>query len=439
MKKGLFLLALANVAAVAFPTGAPPGRTGAPGETTCVACHRTFPLNPEGGRIRIEAVNYKPGQAQTVRITIGHTEATRWGFEITARWAKDPSQNAGTFAAPSEDVQLLDGGYVTHTLAGTRTNGANGEKSFEVQWTPPTGMEDSDIIFYAAGNAANGNASGAPPAGNTGDRIYATQTRIQADVACGFTERPVITGVVDGASFNKAVSARAIVTLTGRNFAAANMRRDAKQGYLRDNNFPKELGCMAVDIGGQRAPILYANENQINVQVPALSALGDVPVRVIMNPDRPNSVTSEPINVTLQAASPAFFTFNGTSVASREPQTGLTIAQSAVVPGARPAKPGEDIELYVTGLGPTQTDVPPGALAPGQAISTTQKPTVTIGNTTLSDADVLYSGLAPGNISGLYQINIKVPASASNGDLPIRLSQGGMQSVAGTTIPVQAQ
>src|SRR5689334_21324167 len=107
MKRSLLLLALSTIPVLAFPTGAPPARTGAPGETTCVACHRSFPLNPEGGSIRVDAVNYKPGQAQTLKITVQHPEAVRWGFEITARWAKDPTQNAGTFAAPSGDVQLL--------------------------------------------------------------------------------------------------------------------------------------------------------------------------------------------------------------------------------------------------------------------------------------------------------------------------------------------
>lgn len=440
MKNGLLLLALSTVPVFAFPTGAPPGRTGAPGDMgTCIACHRTFPLNPEGGSLRIEAVNYRPNQAQTLRITVSHPEAQRWGFQIAARWAKDPTQNVGTFAAPNADVQLIDDGrYVTHTLAGTTSNGANGAKTFEVQWTPPAGMDDSDIIFYAAANAANANATGANT-GSSGDRIYATTTRIQADVVCGFTERPVITEVVDGASFNRAVSARSVLTLRGRNFAAANMRRDATQGYVRDGNFPKELGCMAVEVGGQRAPILYASEIQINVQVPVLTTLGDVPVTVIMNANRSNAITSAPTNTTLQATAPAFFTFNGMSVASLAAGPYQIIAQPALVAGARPARPGEVIELYATGLGPTQTEVAPGALAPMQPISTTQKPTVIIGNTTLSDADVLYSGLAPGNISALYQINVRVPASAGNGDLPIRMTVGGAQSVAGTTIPVQAQ
>ena len=128
MKTGLSLLWLSAIPVFAFPAGAPPGNTGAPGNGTCVACHRSFPLNSAGGSVRVEAVNYKPGIAQTLRVTVSHPEAQRWGFQLTARWAKDPLLNVGTFTAPNGDVQILEGGYVTHTAPGTRSNGANGAK-----------------------------------------------------------------------------------------------------------------------------------------------------------------------------------------------------------------------------------------------------------------------------------------------------------------------
>jgi uncharacterized protein (TIGR03437 family) len=125
-------------------------------------------------------------------------------------------------------------------------------------------------------------------------------------------------------------------------------------------------------------------------------------------------------------------------VAARAPNRGPIIADPSVVPDARPARPGEIIELYATGLGPAQTPVASGTIAPMQVIPTTNRVRVSIGGTTLSDADILYAGLAPGNISGLYQINVRVPATAANGDLLIAMSINSEQSVAGTTIPVRA-
>jgi uncharacterized protein (TIGR03437 family) len=370
-------------------------------------------------------------------VTVTHPEALRWGFQITARWAKDPTQNVGTFRPVNNQTQLLDGGYVTHTLPGT-SGGESGTKTFEVEWTPPSGADDSDVIFYAAANAANANATGSFN-GAGGDRIYTTQTRVQAEAACGFTEKPVITSIVDAASFNRGVSAASLITIQGRNLSTPNTRRDASLGYVRDNRFPMELGCVAVEIDGRRAPLLYVSSEQLNVQAPATTNLGDVAVRIIVNADRPNQLMSDVVNVRMQSASPAFFTFNGRSVAARVAGSAQVIADPAVVPGARPARPGELIELYATGLGPTQQSIAPGAVTPAEAVSTSQKATVMFNNVRLADADVLYSGLAPGNISGLYQVNIRIPASTGNGDVPIQVAVGSEISVPGPTIPVRAQ
>ena len=293
--------------------------------------------------------------------------------------------------------------------------------------------EDGDVIFYAAGNAANRNNS------NMGDRIYTTQNRVQPDSACGASERPILTRIVDAASGTSAGSSNSLLTLLGRNFATGTSR-EAHGGYIREGKYPTELNCVGVEIAGQRVPILYVQGDQINVQAPTLTQIGTVPVRVIVNPDRQNAMPSDPATVNIQNFSPSFFTFSPTrSIAARIPNGGPIIADPSVAPGARPARPGEILELYGTGLGATQPPVPSGALAPNQAISITGRVTVTVGGTTLSDADVLYAGLAPGNISGLYQINVRLPATLSSGDVPVTISIGGVQSVAGTTIPVRTQ
>jgi len=55
----------------------------------------------------------------------------------------------------------------------------------------------------------------------------------------------------------------------------------------------------------------------------------------------------------------------------------------------------------------------------------------------LTPQDVLYAGLSPGSINGLYQFNVRVPASAPDGDVPASIAIGGFQTQSGTTIPVQ--
>ena len=63
--------------------------------------------------------------------------------------------------------------------------------------------------------------------------------------------------------------------------------------------------------------------------------------------------------------------------------------------------------------------------------------TVTIGGTTLASSDVLYAGLSPGSISGLYQFNVRIPAGAPSGDVPVTIAIGGQQTQAGATLPIQ--
>jgi len=94
------------------------------------------------------------------------------------------------------------------------------------------------------------------------------------------------------------------------------------------------------------------------------------------------------------------------------------------------------ITLYGTGFGDTKPPVTTGQLATAAA-TLTNPITVTIGGTTLTPQDVLYAGLSPGSINGLYQFNVRVPASAPDGDVPASIAIGGFQTQSGTTIPVQ--
>jgi uncharacterized protein (TIGR03437 family) len=74
---------------------------------------------------------------------------------------------------------------------------------------------------------------------------------------------------------------------------------------------------------------------------------------------------------------------------------------------------------------------------PARPVSLRERITLTIGNTTLPATDIVFAGLAPGGISGVYQINARIGANAPTGDLPVVVTIGGVSSPAGTTIPVR--
>jgi uncharacterized protein (TIGR03437 family) len=177
---------------------------------------------------------------------------------------------------------------------------------------------------------------------------------------------------------------------------------------------------------------------QINAQMPEFSGTGPVTLTVLINPEVGTGVSSAVATLnSLQTFAPAFFVFpNSTSIAAEQAGTGTLVADPSVVAGASSASPGDIVSLFGTGFGDTSPLVPAGQLATGMATLANQV-TVAIGTTTLAPSDVLYAGLSPGSISGLYQFNVRIPTGAPSGDVPVTIAIGGEQTQSGATIPIQ--
>jgi hypothetical protein len=162
----------------AFSTGPPAGRTGAPGESTCLACHAGI-ANQWPNLFTIQAPeSYVPGQ--TYQITVQHMSfdptRMRWGFELTALALSDNTR-AGTLVNVDAFTSLITGSgpfparqYIRHTSAGTFAGQANGA-SWTFDWTAPS-SDVGPVRLYAAGNEANNNNA------NSGDMIYTTEVTI---------------------------------------------------------------------------------------------------------------------------------------------------------------------------------------------------------------------------------------------------------------------
>ena len=130
-----------------------------------------------------------------------------------------------------------------------------------------------------------------------------------------------------------------------------------------------------------------------------------------------------PEMLNVAAAQPGIFTKaqNGSGQGAIVKQDGVTLAE----PGT-PANRGEVIIIYCSGLGPVSPAVIAGRPAPSSPLSGVTNPvTVTIGG---QEAQVLFAGLAP-TFSGLYQINVFVPANSATGDaVEVILESAGQRS-----------
>jgi uncharacterized protein (TIGR03437 family) len=185
---------------------------------------------------------------------------------------------------------------------------------------------------------------------------------------------------------------------------------------------PLSSNGTVVTFNGSPCPLLYVSATQINAQVPAEAFPGPATVAVSYNG------TSASATIQVIAASPGFFTANGLAIAQHEDYSFVTIAN--------PARAGEIVTFYGTGIGPVSPAVASGQPAPGSpnlAVSTTTY-SATIGGT---NARVNFLGLTP-TLTGVMQLNLQVPAEIPSGLLPMVLTINGVSS-AGVTIPVGEQ
>ncbi|MFN0101997.1 MAG: choice-of-anchor V domain-containing protein [Bryobacteraceae bacterium] len=445
---GALLSAPALFARSTFPPIAASGvPTDASAANACTQCHQ-----PAGGansdsrgrlQIMVETMTYTPGVKKRIKVRIDHPEAMRWGFQMSARQSGNTRTGAGSFTEDA-NTTLRCGGtpaltvppcagepepqFISHNSASTRSGTREGV-DWEFEWTPPAN-EVGDVVLYAAGIAANGNGN------NQGDSIYTTSITLRAQGACNLTTRPNVRSVGNAASFARELSPNVLASVFGLNFEVAGRTRNVSSGDLVDGRFPTSLACVAVTVGGKRSPVTYVQNDQINFQVPFDVPSGAVPLVVILNPDRQNELRSDVATVTVNNHSPAFFTFAGKSIAALNAQN-QAVAAAADVPGGVAARRGEVVSLFGTGFGFGEPVFQSGEIPVG-AVPLRDRVTVTVGGTILAAADVLYAGLAPGNITGLQQINIRVPMSTAPGNVAISVSIGGVSTpTAGAVIPVQ--
>ena len=78
--------------------------------------------------------------------------------------------------------------------------------------------------------------------------------------------------------------------------------------------------------------------------------------------------------------------------------------------------------LYIAGMGETDNAVASGAGSPSSPLARiTPPPTLTIDSVSVP---VAFAGLTPGLV-GLYQIDVQIPATLSNGNHQLTVTQSG--------------
>ena len=168
------LLAAAPLPEAAYLEGPPAAHAGGFGGDTCHACHFENDLDAPGGSLTLSGVPDTFDASATYRITVSleRPGMGRAGFQLAARVSE--GDGAG---GPAGALQVLGGDervqavtaadgviYAQHTEPGTALIGP-GTTSWTVVWRPPA-VDATSVVFHAAANAANDDAS------EFGDFIY---------------------------------------------------------------------------------------------------------------------------------------------------------------------------------------------------------------------------------------------------------------------------
>ena len=137
-------------------------------------CHFDLPVNTGAGNIAIGGLpsEWSPGVAYTLTVTITDSNASLYGFQMTA--VDSNGAQAGSFAAGDTKSRVMEGTAGGHILQHIQHSFANPSNTFQVSWTAPATSSTGSVRFNAAGNAANGLND------SSGDFIYSTVATVSA-------------------------------------------------------------------------------------------------------------------------------------------------------------------------------------------------------------------------------------------------------------------
>ena len=234
-------------------------------------------------------------------------------------------------------------------------------------------------------------------------------------------------GVVNNASYtlqSSSVAPGSIAALFGANLTdGTSCLPPSCNPTFSNGKLGTTMAGAQVTVNDTPVPIFYAAPTQLGIQIPFDAAGASATVSVSVG-----GQASTPATVSLAPVAPGIFTAS----ADGKGAGAVTHVDGSAVTTQNPARAGELVILYATGLGQVAPAVATGGL-PAGASNTVAPVTLMIGGISVIPD---FAGLA-GCCVGLNQINARVPAGVGSGNaVPVVLSIGGQLSNT-ATIAVQ--
>jgi uncharacterized protein (TIGR03437 family) len=258
-------------------------------------------------------------------------------------------------------------------------------------------------------------------ASNSPQTVSVTLTVTQAPLP-----EPVVAMVANAASYARGTLAVGeIVYLEGTNIGPPTLTTLRVTGGRVDT----VLANTRILFDGIAAPLIYVSSTKSSGVVPyALAGRASTRIQVEYQ-----GVRSTALEFRLADSAPGIFSLDASGLG---PGAILNQDFSVNLP-SNPAPKNSVVMVYATGEGQLTPPVADGSIAPSAPpFSVPVLPvSVTIGG---RPAQVLYRGQAPNFVSGVLQVNVRVPDDAPSGAaVPIVITVGSANSQAGLTLAVR--
>lgn len=229
--------------------------------------------------------------------------------------------------------------------------------------------------------------------------------------------------IVNAASYQGgSVAPGELVTIYGANYGPAALVGAALDSSGRVSS---NLNSTQVTFDGIAAPLIYSLAGQVSAVVPyEVSTQTQTAVQYSFN-----GVSSNTASIPVAKVVPGIFSVNGSGAGPGS----ILNPDNTVNSAQNPVAAGGFVVVFATGAGTVVGGAVDGALAPGAA-NQTLAVTATVGGV---NAPILYAGPAPGEVNGVLQVDLTIPASVPSGNQPLLIAVGGVPSQTGITVAVK--
>jgi uncharacterized protein (TIGR03437 family) len=214
------------------------------------------------------------------------------------------------------------------------------------------------------------------------------------------------------------------ITIYGKQLSYAT--RAMGPDDLRGGTLPTVLIGTGVRVLINHVPadMYYVSPTQVNVLAPASLVAGPATIQLIND-----GLAGPEINIVLDSVAPAMFQLGGTVVLAAH-------LDGTIISSDAPARRGEVVVIYATGLGPTAPPAIPNRLPDAAAfLARLADFAVWLNGAPLPATRILYAGISP-PYAGLFQINLRIPEDAP-ADPEIRCGFPESMSRAGGILPIR--